>query len=242
MIDFHCHLDLYPQPLRVAQECAERGMYVLSLTNAPSAYQGTSALAEGRPRIRTAVGLHPELAEQRKGELPLLLSLLGASRYVGEVGIDGSPALRRSLPSQRAVFEAILEACSEAGGKIVSVHSRRAAADVLDCVEAHPQAGKIVLHWYSGSSRDLRRASALGCWFSVGPAMTRSDKGRALIEAMPPERILTESDGPFAQVDGRPAMPWDVHRAEVDLAEIWGVGVAEAAARVLSNARSLLAD
>ena len=44
MIDFHCHLDLYPNPREVAKECAKRGLYVLSVTTTPSAWEGTSAV------------------------------------------------------------------------------------------------------------------------------------------------------------------------------------------------------
>src|SRR5690242_13201410 len=71
VIDFHCHLDLYPNPSQVARECAARGIYVLSVTTTPSAWTGTAALSEGMPRIRTALGLHPQLANQRISELEI---------------------------------------------------------------------------------------------------------------------------------------------------------------------------
>jgi TatD DNase family protein len=32
VIDFHCHLDLYPDPHAVARDCATRGIYVLSVS------------------------------------------------------------------------------------------------------------------------------------------------------------------------------------------------------------------
>ena len=67
MIDFHCHLDLYPNPKLVARECSDREIRVLSVTTTPSAWHGTSSLAEGH--IWTALGLHPQLAHQRKAEL-----------------------------------------------------------------------------------------------------------------------------------------------------------------------------
>src|ERR1700693_5301866 len=102
-----------------------------------------------------------------------------------------------------AVFEHILAKCNELGGRVMSVHSRYAAGEVLDCLERYPDAGTAVLHWFSGSTRNLGRANELGCWFSVGPAMLRSRKGRDLAVQMPRERILTESDGPFANVEGR---------------------------------------
>ena len=49
-------------------------------------------------------------------------------------------------------------------------------------------------------SRELSRAVDMGCWFSVGPAMLHGEKGRQLVLKMPRDRVLTESDGPFAQI------------------------------------------
>jgi TatD DNase family protein len=92
----------------------------------------------------------------------------------------------------------------------MTIHSRRAADEVLERLEAFPGAGVPVLHWYSGGRSTLVNAIALGCWFSVGPGMIAGAKGRALVAGMPQDRVLTESDGPFATIDGRSAAPWDV--------------------------------
>jgi len=62
MIDFHCHLDLYPSPQEIVSECNRRGLYVLGVTTTPSAWEGTSKLVASARRIRIALGLHPELA------------------------------------------------------------------------------------------------------------------------------------------------------------------------------------
>ena len=90
VIDFHCHLDLYPDPLAVRDECVKRGMYVLSVTTTPSAWQGTSALAADTKRIRTALGLHPQLAHERRNELTLFDGFLPRRPYIGEIGLDGA--------------------------------------------------------------------------------------------------------------------------------------------------------
>ena len=126
MIDFHCHLDLYPDPAAIRDECVKRGLYILSVTTTPSAWKGTSALANHTERIRTALGLHPQLAHERQNELPLFDSLLSETRYVGEIGLDGDPQFRRYWDSQVSVFEYVLMKCCEAGGRIMSLHSRRA--------------------------------------------------------------------------------------------------------------------
>nr|QQZ51127.1 TatD family hydrolase [Phenylobacterium glaciei] len=85
LIDFHCHLDLYPNPHDVAREVARRGVYVLSVTTTPSAFLGTLALAGSEGRIRTALGLHPEIAVAREGELPFE-KLLPRQTTLGRLG------------------------------------------------------------------------------------------------------------------------------------------------------------
>ncbi len=239
MIDFHCHLDLYPDPAAVAAGCRDRGDHVLSVTTTPKAWRGTAALTKGSPRIRTALGLHPQIAHERHGELPLFEAILAETRYVGEVGLDGMPELRPHQEVQRRCFERILRACAAAGGRVLTVHSRRAAEAVLDAWEGQREAGTMVLHWFTGSRLELERASALGCWFSVGPAMIRSARGREMLAFMPPDRVLTETDGPFARGRDGPLAPGDVADAVAACGSAWRVRPDEAADRIASNLRRL---
>ncbi|GFO80600.1 MAG: TatD family hydrolase [Methyloceanibacter sp.] len=239
MIDFHCHLDLYSEPYAVTRACVERSIYVLSVTTTPSAWAGTSALSAGASRIRTAVGLHPQLAHERKGELALFDELLPETRYVGEVGLDGAPEFQKYWTDQQAVFTHVLDSCRSAGGRILSVHSRRAATAVLDAIEKAPGAGVPILHWFSGTTRELARAIDMGCWFSVGPAMLSNDKGKKLASAMPRARILTESDGPFAQLGDQPAFPWDVESAVRSLSNLWGEPLDSVQCALSDNLRCL---
>ncbi len=240
MIDFHCHLDLYPDPHAVARECASRNLYVLSVTNTPSAWRGSADLAPAGSRIRTALGLHPQIAAQRKGELPLFRELLGGVQYVGEIGLDGTPEYRSSWADQVRVFSGILQMCADVGGRVLSIHSRGAASDVLNQLDGYRRAGTPVLHWFSGTQRELTRAIDMGCWFSVGPAMLAGAKGRALATRMPRDRVLPESDGPFARLDGRPAVPWDVEGTLRSLGDVWIEPVDEVRERLLRNLRRLV--
>jgi TatD DNase family protein len=235
VIDFHCHLDLYPDPHGLAQTCRDRGLYLLSVTTTPSAWRGTSALAEGAPRIRTALGLHPQIAHERKHELVLFEQLIGETRYVGEIGLDGGPEYKAHWSTQLTVFERALAICRAAGGRVISLHSRRAATKVLDAIDEHRGAGTPILHWFSGTVRELDRAIDLGCWFSVGPAMLRGEKGRLLATRMPRDRILTESDGPFAQVDGRAVWPWEASHATSGLASLWDQDERQVEQQLLAN-------
>ncbi len=220
MIDFHCHIDLYEEPQRVINEIKRRDCDVLAVTTTPLAWEGTLALVGGAARIKVAVGIHPEIASTRHREVDHLKELLPETRYVGEIGLDGSKPHQASLDLQSEVFDLVLSACESVGGRVMTIHSRGATSLVLDHLEAHPGAGLPVLHWFSGTVGELQRAIEMGCWFSLGPAMLRGTKGRRLVSAMPIDRILTESDGPLARRRGKPLMPWDVHEAEVVLGKL----------------------
>jgi TatD DNase family protein len=239
VIDLHAHLDLYPDPVATVSECVRRNIFVLSVTTTPSAWAGTVSLASDAARIRTAIGLHPQIAQERQGELGLFEELLPQTRYVGEIGLDGGPELKATWDAQRRVFDGILGMCEASGGRIMTIHSRRAATPVLDALGTRDGAGVAVLHWFSGSQRELKRAIDQGCWFSVGPAMLAGARGRALAAVMPHDRILTESDGPFAQIDGRALFPWDVEAAETALAGVWRVSVEDVRNQLTDNLRIL---
>lgn len=239
MIDFHCHLDLYPDPKAVVREADKAGIYVLSVTTTPKAWRGTLALANGYPRIRTALGLHPQLAHQRHQELALFEGLLPETRYVGEIGLDGTPEFRGYAATQRKVFDTVLAMSASQGGKILSIHSRRATEEVLESLRRRPDAGIPVLHWFSGTKGQLQKAIDQGCWFSVGYPMTRSASGRALLKHMPQDRILTETDGPFAEDGGRPLEPGDTALMAAALADVWGTTEKMVNDRLLDNLRRL---
>lgn len=240
MIDLHAHLDLYPNPAEVVTGCVDREMFILSVTNTPSAWKGSSELAAESSRIRTALGLHPQLAGERRHELPFFDELISKVRYVGEIGLDGAPEHRQSWRDQTQIFDHILSSCESEGGKIMSIHSRRAATAVLDHLERHAGAGVAILHWFSGTKQELRRAIDADCWFSVGPGMVASPAGLRLIREMPKERVLTESDGPFTRIDERSAWPWDVAFACRGLANIWKCELPDVHGQLRKNLQALV--
>ena len=237
MIDFHCHIDLYNDPQRIISEINRRDCDVLAVTTTPLAWEGTQALVRGSARIKVAVGLHPELAATRYREVDRLKALLSETRYVGEIGLDGSRPHQASLDLQSEVFDLILSACESAGGRVMTIHSREATSLVLDHLQAHPSAGLPVLHWFSGTANELQRAIDMGCWFSVGPAMLRGSKGRRLVSSMPTDRVLTESDGPLARQGGKPLMPWSVIEAEAEIGKLWTLPISAVQRRLSQNLR-----
>ena len=212
------------------------------MTTTPRAWSRNQALTRDTRFVRAALGLHPQLVAERAAEIELWEKHLPETRYVGEVGLDAGPRFYKSFEAQKQVFRTVLERCAEAGGKILTVHSVRSATAVLDMIETHlpSERGKIVLHWFTGSLSEARRAAALGCYFSINTEMARTERGRALLAALPSDRLLTETDGPFTQVSGRPAEPANAIAAVEALATVRAVDADIIARTVLANLRSLL--
>lgn len=173
LVDFHCHLDLYPDLAAAMAECERLGIYTLTVTTTPKAWPRNQELAAGNHHVRVALGLHPQLVAARLNELALWEEYLPQARYVGEVGLDAGPRFYRSLGQQKLVFERVLKLCAKAGGKILTVHSVRTVSAVLDMIETNlpPMRGRAVLHWFTGSRAEARRAVELGCYFSINGEM-----------------------------------------------------------------------
>lgn len=242
LVDFHCHLDLYPDFDAAVEAADKSGVYTLAVTTTPKAWPRNRDLTKHTKRVRAALGLHPQLVSERFDELDLWDSYLHETRYVGEVGLDAGPRFYRSFELQKKVFEHVLRRCADAGSKVLTVHSVRATAQVLDMVEAYlPQArGQVVLHWFTGTKAEARRAIMLGCYFSINAEMLKTDKGRTLVQSLPHDRLLTETDGPFTMIDGRPTQPDDVRSVLRLMADVRQVSVERLSHDLHGNLKELL--
>lgn len=239
-MDFHCHVDLYPDARSVYAESIKKMEFVWLVTTSPRAFEATSKVLPTTERILVSPGLHPEVADKKAGELDLMLRQLEYVKAVGEVGLDASAKYRPHFELQKNIFSAIVERCQSLCGRVLSIHSRAAAKEILDILEQFPEFGTAVLHWFTDSAQQLRRANALGCWFSIGPAMLESANGRRLAALMPRERVVAESDGPFARVGGTAVMPWQAREVAVVLAVFWGVSPLTAAETLRTNGCRLI--
>ncbi|MES2960806.1 MAG: Qat anti-phage system TatD family nuclease QatD [Pseudomonadota bacterium] len=240
LVDFHCHLDLYPNFSDIINECERRKIYTLAVTTTPRAWKKNNELAQSTKYVRAALGLHPQVIHQYHHEVDMLCSMIPQTRYVGEIGLDGSPEYLSGMELQKTVLHKILQTCAREGGRIISLHSRRASKEVLDALEHHSDAGTAILHWFSGTQKDLKRAVSIGCWFSIGPSMLETKKGYELALLIPRDKILTETDGPFTKKNGKPLMPWDTAAAIEKLSFLWNISVEDARKQVVSNLNRLL--
>lgn len=242
LVDFHCHLDLYPDHRAAIQEAEAAGVFTLAVTTTPRAWPRNHEFAQATRHVRAALGLHPQLIEKHANELALWDTYLTEARYIGEVGLDAGPRFYKSLDLQKKIFEHILRRCAAAGNKVISVHSIRAAKAVLDHIESYlpPKQGKIVLHWFTGTKAEAKRAIEMGCYFSVNAAMFDNERHISMISEIPIERLLTETDGPFTKTGGRPSKPSDIGIVVEAIGRLHGLSYLEITIQIKSNLRKLI--
>lgn len=244
LVDFHCHLDLYPDHAVAVRDADAAGVFTLAVTTTPRAWPRNHELAQRTKHVRAALGLHPQLVAERENEIELWDQHLAETRYVGEVGLDAGPRFFKSLDAQKRVFQHVLQRCAQAGGKIITVHSIRSAKAVLDLVETHlpPERGKIVLHWFTGTKSEAKRALGLGCYFSINAGMLSNEKHAPMVQAIPLDRMLTETDGPFTRTGDRQSKPSDVALVVEEIARLHRVSTEEIASTVRDNLRTLVSE
>ncbi len=161
----------------------------------------TVELTRRFPFIYGAVGVHPsevaELAEEdmeRLGEWSSLPKIVA----IGEIGLDYHYA-RPERELQQKWFVRQLSLARETGLPAV-IHSRDAAADTMRIMKEQ-RAEEIggVIHCFSYSKEIALEYVDMGFYIGVGGVLTFQNARKLVeaVQAVPPERIVLETDSPY---------------------------------------------
>lgn len=234
-LDSHCHLDLFENPQATLNDAPNT--IVVAVSELPSRFRLLEARFQRDRRVRVALGLHPLRADTAGPiEEGQLIRALSRVEYVGEIGLDFSRHGRDTKKSQLRVLDRLL-AEPLLRHRVVTAHSRGAEKTIIDRLADAKVAA--ILHWYTGPVGLIDDALAAGLYFSINPAMLRTEKGRSTISAIPHDRVLTESDGPFAKTGTRTTAPADMALLTAELGRRWDVTADSAAAVVHENMANL---
>jgi len=240
--DFHCHLDLYKNRDLIRRDIEAAQIVTFAMTTTPRAFEPNIALFGKSAFVEVGLGIHPELAATREADLALFSTHLKKARVIGEIGLDGRPQNRHTLPQQTELLKTILGLSVDGQARAFSFHSPRAVSDVLDSIEGFLVGTQhvTILHWFTGTKKELQRAADLGCYFSVNRAMCRKASFGELLRAIPNPLLLTETDGPFVKDLDVPVRPSDVIALYSLMGDLLGVSADEISTRVRTNSRRLL--
>lgn len=195
--DTHMHFDLYQNRDDVLTYLEKNGCYTIAITNLPDLFE-KYRLCYGRYKyVKFALGFHPELVYKYKSQIDKFRSNIRYTRYIGEIGADFTTEDNREREVQLEVLSEIVSSCNQYDDKILSVHTRKAEKQVLAILNNCKS--QVILHWYSGTIREMEEAIERGYYFSINHQMIRSNNGKRIIANIPLERILFESDAPFTK-------------------------------------------
>jgi TatD DNase family protein len=209
MIDTHCHIDLYENPLQIANECEKAGIITIGVTNLPSHFEMGYDHLLSFNKVRLALGMHPLYAEVHCKEFSGFVRNLSRTSYIGEIGLDFSKEGIATKEVQIDTFKKILNEL-KGTSKILSLHSRKAEKEILNYLISF-KIKSAIFHWYSGPLALITDIVNAGYYFSINTAMIKSKAGQDIISKIPLSNILTESDGPFIDVNGKPAKPANIN-------------------------------
>lgn len=144
--------------------------------------------AAGLPGLVISAGIHPWKADATQWED--MEPILQKVDVIGEIGLD-SEWCTVDMALQRQVFRRQLELAA-ARKRPVILHTKGMERAVLEIIRCYPN--RYLVHWYSCADWQQDYIDQ-GCWFTIGPDVSKSEAVKMLAERVPPDKILIESDG-----------------------------------------------
>jgi TatD DNase family protein len=237
VIDTHAHMHACADlPTDLVERARAVGVdRILEVGAWPGSWTEVAAFCAKTEGVAPILGIHPhDAGEADATQLERLREL--APVAVGETGLD---YYRDYAPrdAQRQLFQAHL-ATAEELEKPVVIHCRAADTDVGRALGDFD--GTVVLHCFSSPAL-LQPALERGYYVSFAGNVTYPNAYdlRAAARAVPPDRILAETDSPYLSPQprrGRLNEPANVVYTVASLAETRGEDAAELAARIDENA------
>tara|TARA_Y100000310_G_scaffold337773_1_gene425740 strand:- start:5731 stop:6543 length:813 start_codon:yes stop_codon:yes gene_type:complete len=160
---------------------------------------------------------------------------------IGECGLDynwkdfQTEELREK---QKEVFRKVLVLAKKID-KPVIVHSRKAELDAIEILE-ELEMKKVVMHSFNGKKALIRRCVENGWFFSVPPVIKRLQHFQTLVDLVPIEQLLTETDAPYlSPVAGERNEPANVAVTVGEIAKIKELDKREVGEQIFNNAQEI---
>ncbi|MBN3036959.1 MAG: TatD family hydrolase [Candidatus Diapherotrites archaeon] len=154
---------------------------------------------------------------------------------VGEVGLDyyweKSDALRAK---QREWFGRWVDLAKEVNKPLV-VHCRDAMDDCFTVLERDPPE-RVIFHCFSGNEADLEGAEDNGFFVSMATNVCFSQRHARLINKLPLQLLLTETDSPYLSPDRKRNEPINVIASVRLISSVLDMDADELASIVFHNA------
>jgi TatD DNase family protein len=249
LIDTHCHLG-FSQYDNDREKVIQRAIKnkvsrIITIGTDLSSSQKAIELAEKFAVIYAAVGIHPNdylgLKEKHFDQLKALAAHEKVVAF-GEIGLD---YYRMSIPvkKQQDLFKTQVKLAHSLKLPLI-IHNRDAHNDIYHIlVEEHTEEISGVLHSFTGDDHFLESVLALNFYVSFTGSITfKNASYDAIVEKVPLERLLLETDSPFltpVPFRGRRNEPAYLKYIAEKIAQVKKISTAELAKITTENTRRL---
>lgn len=202
-------------------------------------------LADRYPFVYAALGLHPdEVGDFNEERFAILKAECQKEKVVavGEIGLDYYWD-HESHELQKKWFLRQLELARELELPVI-IHSRDAAEDTMKMMKEHAVGLRGVIHCFSYSKEMAEEYVKMGFHIGVGGVVTfkNGKKLKEVVEAIPLERILLETDCPYLAPEpyrGKRNSSLYLPQIAQAIADIKGVTYEEVVTQTEQNAKIL---
>lgn len=239
-VDCHCHLD-YSKFDEDREEVIERSSesleFVLNAGLNPESNQKTLELAREHEVIYPALGIHPTYTEDFE-RLDEVLEQIEEEKpdVIGEIGLDHHHVTEKDMRErQEQVFRTMLEKAEELAVPVV-VHTRSAEEQSVNILKEYDV--PVHLHSFNGNLSLAKEAVENGWYIGVSTQVLYSSRVRKLVDELPLENLLLETDSPFLY-QGERNEPLNVRESAEEIASLKGLEVEEVVKTTTRNGHEL---
>jgi len=208
--------------------------------------------------VYAAVGLHPihlvveDYQDEGEGEKLLPESEFDMVWYehmarnekvvgIGECGLDFyRDHNEETIRHQKEIFKKHIELAVLVGKPLI-VHTRNAFKELFEVFNEEKEQIKksgCVLHFFTGSKDEAKKALELGCFFTFGGVITFSRDYDEVLRYIPADRVLSETDAPYvapAPMRGKRNEPSFVPHIVQKIADIRGESEEKMREQIIKN-------
>jgi TatD DNase family protein len=256
LADVHAHLthpELRDRVDEIVQRAAAAGVTtIISNGLNPLDNRAVQALAQKHPAIKPAFGFYPVdtvLEELRatgasypreEGEctreegIAFVREHASEAFAIGEIGLDGYWVPEPLWEQQERAFRELVQIAMDAN-KALIIHTRKREKRTFELLrELGPM--RVNWHCFGGKVKLAREIAEYGHYFSIPANARRSQSFTRMIETLPRERLLLETDCPYLAPDtGGNSEPAHVAGTARYAAEVWKTDEASVQAQTAEN-------
>ncbi len=204
-IDSHLHLEICKDIPGIINKCDEKDILIVSCGTDSKTNRQMIDFKKKYPQIEICLGVYPlDGLKMSEEEIDLEIQNINEGNDkifgIGEVGLDLHTIKDpKNFEKQKEILEKFVKLAKELD-KPIFIHSRDAEKETIEFLESFDY-DKIVMHCFSGNMKLVERIVNNGWFLSIPASVKYNEHFQKIVEIVPMENLLCETDSPFLHPD-----------------------------------------